>query len=400
MISRRPDALTNPQFWAEDGNVFYAGMYNNGNVNLIINNVVIFSPIYAIAAFSQLFSLEYGPLIFTLFALFFQILPVLLFMSSRFEKLIPKYKTRIILVLTYLCLFNVGETYMNLTNSLYYLALSAFIIIISEPSENKYWNWFDFVILIIASIPFTFAVFLIPIALIRTLKGKSKISLYKLLTLIVVIGVQIIARLHAKDMGVGGRTLFPEMTLSFFWDIFIKQIVWGAIGGQNGYVFLIKWLPLGQMFFTISGIFALILGFYTLIKGPQELKLFILFSGVFLAACLIIPNVPGNRQAWKVLAEAYGMRYWLLPTLAFLFCIVWGSSKKNASPIRIISLFFMSFFVFFLIKHFFRPGSFRFSPYVNYYYQEEVDKFLRLPRGESYVFPINPPGWTMTLVRK
>ena len=33
IISRRPDAILNPQFWAEDGSVFYAQAYNKGIIN-------------------------------------------------------------------------------------------------------------------------------------------------------------------------------------------------------------------------------------------------------------------------------------------------------------------------------------------------------------------------------
>src|SRR5439155_14577916 len=36
VVARRPDAISNPQFWAEDGKFWYADAYNTGGIGLFL----------------------------------------------------------------------------------------------------------------------------------------------------------------------------------------------------------------------------------------------------------------------------------------------------------------------------------------------------------------------------
>ena len=70
VASRRPDGLTNPQFWAEDGAVWFAQAYNQGPLTALLTPwtgyVQTFSRL--VAAASLLVPLRHAPLVFNVAA--------------------------------------------------------------------------------------------------------------------------------------------------------------------------------------------------------------------------------------------------------------------------------------------------------------------------------------------
>ncbi len=66
IISRRPDALLNAQFWAEDGQIWYANAYNQGILHSLFSpfNGYFQTTSRLTAALTQLFPLAWAPLIF------------------------------------------------------------------------------------------------------------------------------------------------------------------------------------------------------------------------------------------------------------------------------------------------------------------------------------------------
>jgi len=86
IASRRPDALTRPQFWAEDGAVWYAQAYNDGAWSALLHPwtgyVQTFSRLTAAVSLSV--PLVDAPLVFAVAALVAQAVPPLFLLSSRF----------------------------------------------------------------------------------------------------------------------------------------------------------------------------------------------------------------------------------------------------------------------------------------------------------------------------
>jgi hypothetical protein len=106
LFSRRPDVITNPQFWAEDGRVWYADAYNHGLMySLLTPEAGYFQTISRIVAvFAQVFPLAYAPLVFNLAAIFVKLIVVNFLLSSRFSRLIPDLRYRILIACIYLAL--------------------------------------------------------------------------------------------------------------------------------------------------------------------------------------------------------------------------------------------------------------------------------------------------------
>src|SRR5436190_14256825 len=77
-VSRRPDAIFYPQFFGEDGSVWYPEAYMFGWFNALFssqNGYYQTLPRLA-AAVAQLFALEDGPLVMNVIGLSLQVLPI------------------------------------------------------------------------------------------------------------------------------------------------------------------------------------------------------------------------------------------------------------------------------------------------------------------------------------
>src|ERR1700741_3365407 len=86
MFSRRPDAVLLPQFYAEDGTFWYADAYNHTWRCLFMAEAGYLHTVpRLVALFALPFPLAAAPAVMNAFAFFFQILPINVFLSSRFS---------------------------------------------------------------------------------------------------------------------------------------------------------------------------------------------------------------------------------------------------------------------------------------------------------------------------
>jgi hypothetical protein len=151
--SRRPDAVLNPQFWAEDGAQWFAGAYNQGWLQPFLTaHTGYFQTLSrAVGALGQPLGVASAPLFFNLVALFVQILPGLFILSRRFEPAIPSLGLRCILGAVYLATPNF-EVHANITNAQWHLALLAFMVIVAAPSRRWWWRLLDLSALVLCGL--------------------------------------------------------------------------------------------------------------------------------------------------------------------------------------------------------------------------------------------------------
>ncbi|MBC1312189.1 hypothetical protein GNE88_14280, partial [Trichormus variabilis PNB] len=343
IITRRPDAILNPQFWAEDGTIFYAQAYNDGILKSL------FSP-YAgylhtvprlTAAFSMFFSLKAAPLVFNVIAITIQILPVNFLISSRFSKLIPKLNHRIALSLLYLALPGCYEINANLTNAQWHLALLVFMAMIAQ-SLQLLLNLFDVILIFVGGLTGPFAIIMIPAILFFGIyKKKNNIRINKLfytkfwvLTATAIIQILIIftdKRGQERINGLDASFLSLD-SVSTIAKILINHLFLISILGTKMTDHLVKNFPL--YLYIIVGILALIVGttiiVYVLMRSPLELRSFFVFAALIPFTVLLseFPNI--NDFA----LVGFGGRYWFNLTLAFCVGILWfycHISNKNKS---------------------------------------------------------------------
>ena len=132
IFSRRPDAMLNPQFWAEDGQRWYADAYQFGIRCLLIPDELggyFHSASRLSALVSLIFPFSLAPLVMNLCAIAIQILPGSIFLSSRFSNIaLPK---RLAIAFVYFALPNTYEVNANTTTIQWHLGLLAALLLVA-----------------------------------------------------------------------------------------------------------------------------------------------------------------------------------------------------------------------------------------------------------------------------
>lgn len=387
IFSRRPDAVLHPQFFAEDG-MWYADAYNIGGIRPLLTPFAGSGYLHTLnritALLAQFVPLARGPLLFNLVAIAVQILPVQFLASSRCAWL-GSISNRLLLGFLYLALPNTAQINANLTNAQWHLELLAFLVIIAAPAVTLGWRCFNVLVALMCSLTGPFGLLLAPVCALLWWKNRSRHALRLLVMFAagaLVQGLMILRAAPAHRLhGRLGAT--PELLAKILAD----QVFLGTLVGANS---LCHTNSACAFLVALAGIsiFA-----YAWSKGPVELKLFIALAGLALAAPLLFP--PGSElPAWQFLEQpgATG-RYWFIPMLAFAATLVWMLNAATARALRsaaMIALLLMSFGI---------VRQWRYPAFVDLSFAEYSKKFEAAPKGTLFTIPLNPPGWSMQLVK-
>lgn len=395
LVLRRPDAFFNPQFWAEDGSKWYAEAYNFGAIPALFLPYAGYLSTFQrlIAAFTLIFPLILSPLIFNLAAIIIQILPVTLITSSRFSTLIFSLDIRLFLAFIYLFLPNSHETHANLTNSQWNLALLAYMVIAAQPSSCLVWRFFDIGVILLSGLSGPYAIFLIPIAVLICWHRPNK-NLISLLFGLIICGVmQAIIIKNKTDITFIQISLYSALKLLS--KITGGQLFLGPLIGKSGYAWLNTNSFVSYFLFSTVAIAGIAAFIYALIKAPLELKLFIIYSTSILGAALLMPLIRGDtiESFWGAMSSpSLGGRYYFLPRLAFVSTLVWMMNQKPRQ-VQIVASIALATMLFGIIL------DFRYPAFTDFKFREYVDSFMEAQEGTKVTIPINPPGWTMQLIK-
>ena len=399
IILRRPDALLNPQFWAEDGVLWYADPYNNGILrSLLIPVAGYFQSLCRITgALAQFLPIAAAPLLFNAVAITLQALPVNVFLSSRYKERFPALWARSTLAFVYLALPNSSEVHANLTNAKWHLALLAIVVVLARPAASLGWRVFDLIVIVLCSVSGPFALFLVPV-----LAFEYRYSLRSWRGLLIgLLAVGAVAQ--GLSLLIQGEARSP-VPLGASFEAFVRivsgQVFLGAMVGVRGYAEFLS-LP-GARYL---GMVVFVLGFIAVVwgvgKGPRELRLFVVFSSLILASALAAPMATFNPelQQWEVLSRPGAVgRYWLFPMLAFACVILWtaGQRAKSKSGFVIVraARFALLAMLLGVVLDWRHPtyADFRFSYWAHRLEEAEI--------GEMVKIPINPAPWAFTLTKR
>jgi hypothetical protein len=392
IVLRRPDAILNPQFWAEDGMVFYADAYNKGIIIPLLSPQGGYLDTFPrlIAAFSQLFPLSWAPLMFNLAALVLRVLPVGLLLSSRFSKLIPDWKTRLFLSFLYLALPNSWEVNAGLVYAKFHFVLLAFMVLSAGRSSHPACNFFDAGVLLLSGLTGPFCIILTPIAIVFYFLRPDKRSFIFLVLIGICALIQgaFLLMDNSRPPGLLGAT--PEL----FFKILSVQVFLGTLIGQRGLHFILHLSTFYNVIVTVSGVLGLATVINALLRVPMELRLFILLAFLLFSAALFSPFINLTDPQWPLmLIPGVGGRYWFIPMLAFLSVLVWplrGSSSRISKTLAALAFAIMIMGII---------PDWRHPAFKDFNFKEHAYRFESAPIGTQATIPINPPGWTMTLIK-
>ncbi len=395
IIARRPDAVTYPQFYAEDGAFWFQEAYNNGALySFLIPKQGYFQTISRIgAAIAQLPPIEFAPLTLNIIAIGIQTLPALFFLSSRFNNIVPSFSVRLAISLIYLFLPHSRETHVNITNSQWRLAILMYLVMIAKDSAKFAWKAFDFLALAIGGLSGPFSVILAPIFFLYQRAKKIKKPL-----LFVTISLTAAIQLAAAYFSIAGsRSPAPlgAGITNFFKVISGHILIGGILGGKA--INQIRGTSLWEngLLPIAAGLILTLILFYALKNSQDEIIFFIIFSAFIVAGALISPQVSMTKPQWAEMAKEPVNRYFLIPILATFFSLIWSAFNAKNNFIKNLSFLLLIMLIFIGIL-----WDFSFKPLKDYKFKRQVEQFQLSKRGEEFQFKIPPEGWKMVLYKK
>lgn len=396
MASHRPSSLLQPQFWAEDGKIWYTQAYQQGMLLPLTHTqdgyYQTFPRLVADVAVEFPFSL--APLVMNCLALLVQGLPVVFLLSPRTARW-GSLEVRGAMALVYLCLPNSTEWHANTTNTQWVLALLAIMVVLANAPRGWPARSFDLVILTLCRLTGPFCILLAPVACVMAWYRRERWrTVYA--TLIVgfaaVQGCAIFLTRHSARMH---EPLGASVSLLA--RLLAVRIFTGALVGTFTLLASLK-IPLFVPL-TIA-LAALLLMGAAVWRGPLELKLFVLFSGEVLAAALRSPMVHSDLPQWATQLEVPGSRYYFFPMLAFLACAGYLALKARARWLRVVAIVLLCAAPIGIVR------NWRDDPYGRQLtgydgFQADVRRFEAAPRGTIVSLRIEPARtWVMTLVKR
>src|SRR4029077_6266399 len=196
VVSRRPDAIEHAQFWAEDGKLFYADVYNRGLLaTLAVPQSGYFQELPTLAAgIAQLVPLAFAPLVTNTIASAVRVLPVGLLLSRRAETISPDIRVRALLAALYIALPGSPESDGNIDNALWYLAPAAVIVLMLRPPARRSARVLDVTTVALCSVTGVFSIALAPLAFsYRHWRGRDAVSRLTLAILTAGAAIQLLA---------------------------------------------------------------------------------------------------------------------------------------------------------------------------------------------------------------
>jgi hypothetical protein len=392
LFTRRTDAVLNPQFWAEDGSVWYSQAYNQGAIySLLTVEAAYYQTISRLTAiFSQIFPLAYAPLIFNFVAIGTKIVVVNFLLSSRFSKLIPSISGRVLLAFIYLALPHSYETHANLTNVQWHLALLSCLIIIVPASDKRAWEIFDFSIVSLSTLSGPFCLLLLPVAAIKFWRDKTS----RLFTILIIISIGCLIQGFSLLTAERPSQAPLGANLNLFLKIIGGHLFVSSILGENGLLWLINhslWKDGTIIMANLFGFSVIGYGFW---KANLELRLLILFSALICLGAFLSPAITNEKPQWELMwYPATGSRYWLVPIFCFITTLFYLATKEKKPFVRYTAALML---VLSLIGI---SSDWTYPPFKDLNFPAYAEQFENAPVGEEVVIPINP-DWDMRLKKK
>jgi len=395
LISRRPDAFFLPQFYAEDGAVWYQQAYNDGILHSLTINYAGYLQVLPrmVAAVSLLLPLPAAPWLFNAVGFALLLAPVAFLVTRRLDHLAPTSPGKALLGLAYVGLPAATELHVSLTNSQWHLALLAFLVIIARPPARAPWAVFDIATVLLCGLSGPFCLLLTPIAAVRWLQVRRRLAA----VLAVLLAACSIVQLLFLSTGArqGGSHL--GATASLLVQILAGRVFVSALAGEHGLSVLLTspaWTSHALPVVALAAGLGLLA--VAVVRGGSELRLFLLFGALMTAAGLVSPLAgPSDHAQWPLLLVGAGERYFFIAVLGFLAVLVWLASRPNWIGLRAVALGGLG--LFFLVG---MPADWTYPPFADTGFGVQAGAFNQLEAGQQMTFQLNPPGWSMTLVKR
>ena len=388
VISRRPDAILSPQFFAEDGTFWYADAYNTGWCHsLLLSHAGWLQTVPRLsAALSLIVPLGSAPFVLNFIAVILQVLPIVVLTSARSRSWAP-LNVRMLLAVAYVALPNSRELEAAISQSQWHLAFLAALVILAVPSANKIWKAFDAAAVVLSGLTGPFCLVLLPLAAAMWFWRRRRWRL--VLTGLLAVGTAIQLYVIATAPAAARAHPILGATPTLFFRILTGNVYLATIFGQNS-----SFAKSPAFLCLIIAILATAIIAYSFVRSNAEFRLFILFCLVIFGVSLYSPMVSVDQPQWQVLSSAPGLRYWFFPMLAFVWATIWCAFAASVKQLRIACGALLVLMIYGAAKDWIYPA------YPPTTFPLLAQQFETLPTGQEMIFPLYPNGWSMLLTKR
>ena len=392
VVLRRTDAVTNPQFFAEDGRYWFQEAYNDGRLHAFLTpHGGYFQTIERLGgALGVTLGLGRAPAASNAIALLLELVPAAFLLTPRFAAAVPAFGVRLGLAALTVAMPDV-EIHGNLTNAQWHLALLAVMVLIAADDPRRRWRAFDIGVLVLCGLSGPFVVLLLPLAGLRWLLLRRRVDL---LLVAVTAPLALLQGITTLFTAAGDRSTGP---LGAGWQPLVRIIanrvvIGGTVGNDRDTGLFTQAWPHGLVIASALSAIAVTVFAAVIWRGPFELRLLGLFAVGILAVSLIKPHVNEVIPQWGMMAELpAGDRYFLIPMLAWAASLVWLITRlPRRVAVSIGSLAAIGFGVH-------AAENWRFPSFIDMHPSTYAAQLDAAPPGSTVTVPINPPGWTMIL---
>ncbi len=388
VISRKPELVTNPQFWGDEAS-WFADAYSNGVLHSLLlaqgGYLCVASKLPVLLAIHV--PLAHAPAVFGWFTAGAQVLLGGFLLTSRLTRAAP-IQARALLCFLWIAVPNCAEI-DTLNNTQWTFAVLGALVLLSEPPKAKAWIAFDFVAICLISLTGPFCILLLPVGILFYLMRRNRWTI--VLSSILAAGsvIQYITLSHYLGPCSPVRVLKPLLLRVLAGQLFL----FGTVNGGK----IVADAPLQSRAAAGLGALIVVIGLcivgYVLVRAPLELKLLTVF-GCAVAVAVIRRLHCDPHWDWESLTNIfYAIRYWYIPRLVLLAILVWMIGRGHASWIRAATAVAVILIVASALS------NWQYPPLTDLHFDRYAREFDHAPRGTRITIPVNPIGWSLTLVK-
>jgi hypothetical protein len=394
LVLRRPDAVINPQFWAEDGTIYFSGQLHHPGFAVLFETYKGYLPLIPrlVAAFASWFSAAYTPLIYNLCALLLAAFCCSLFSLNHYRYLLRSDALRILLCILAAAAFQSDELIGTLACVHIFLTLGLLLILLQPPEIYADTRTTALAVpgALLSGLTEALVVILVPLALWMILRRRGAARLVPATVLLAAI-LQV-----SFFLAIGDPYHTPPDRLGEIAAATLIAVIWRAI--------LVPVLGLSVAQSLSSTDFQLILLLTAigltvwLIRLWQPspfadgrkiaITLYLLFASVVLAISgrSLAKPFAGPITEWR------GERYFFLGGCLFAYLVALSIDRwlpqKRIQPWLAAALFLPGIW-----------GNFRTVSFTDYHWQAHAVQVDRWQAGNKVALsiPINPAPWRLEL---
>jgi hypothetical protein len=429
-LSHMPALLFHAQLYADDGG-WYQGAYTLGPLSSLPHPAAGYFVLFQrlIASISLLLPIIAVPTFFNIVALGVQIVGICYLVSRRMAAAIPSVVVRVSIALLVIALPNAYDTSGNLTSTQWHLGLLAFLVLFASPARRLGGHILDGLVIVIGGLTGPYCILLEPIAIWRWRRNPGDRRLAYLLIAntvcaaaqLVVIVDRLAVERSAAPLAAG---FYPLVRMIG------RQVTLGLIVGAHGLAAIAaSFLASNVAALTVLAAIPLVVCAFAAWRGPRILRAFCCFAFAVFTLALIAPSIAGFR--WPSLGDPAdvvnfhpgGLRYFLYPLLAFAISLGWFvvtygipwvrlMQRRRSEPgraataatsrgvwigrgVALAAAVVLAGSVFIGMR-----VDWTYPPYLEEHWGAEVHRLESAQRGSVVVIPLNPQGWTVTLVAR